>query len=165
MKKSSKTHGLQELLNGWLIARSYRNAHDDLRDYYQQVADAYGKAFSVDLNTAPKKPKAGSENDIEQSREMQIMHRVFIDFANKRLSCRSPFEGFLVGSKDLFMIHRKHNKQLVETLAQYTAVQDAILLDFMKKIWGLTEDMKVPQETLAQCGYPTHDAPDPLDYL
>ncbi len=154
-----------EFLSAWLSSRSHGNSHEDLRDYHLQAYHAYAKAFGVDLNMPPCKSNSESKEEDAESYDQRILHEIFIDFAYKRIGCHSPFQSYLMGPQSISMIYRKYSSQLEEALTQYRAVQEAILLDFMRRIWGIEDSVKVSQETLNQCGYPEQDAPHEWDYI
>ena len=165
MNRSNQMHGREKLLNAWLQSRQHRESHDDLRNYYEQAAKAYSKAFNIDLNQAPKKNEAEDFDEVDnKSRDAVHLHRYFIDFAEARESCRSPFSHYLEAPKAIAMLYQNYGERLVTTLSKFVAIQDALLLELMEKIWGIKDTDKVSQATLDQCGYPMESEPDLCDY-
>ena len=164
MNPSEKMFGRDHLLRAWLQNRSSRNAHNDLKNYYGQVAMAFATAFKVDLDHAPQSNRAEQGYAFGERSDEEDLHRFFMDVIAARQSCSSPFSSYREAPKAICDLYQTFGSRLDEALGKFVAVHDELLLELIEKIWGISEMDMVSQSDLDQCGYPTESEPDPFDY-
>ena len=144
-----------DLLHAWLQGQRWKNAHDDLRDYHCRVANAFCKAFQVDLdNLAP---------DAEASFD-DALNDLFRNTIRIRRGFVSPFSSYLEAPRPICELYQIHGKQIDTAIQALIRRYDELLLELLEKIFGIEATDFVSRDDLTRCGLPDGPAPDPIDY-
>jgi hypothetical protein len=143
----------EDLLDAYLAARRWSNAHDDLRTYYGNRYEALAAAFSVDLDHPLKTTEASWLNGL------------FVVTREKYDLLTSPFAGYLEAPPPIIGLYSVHGERVRSDFDAVRASCFRLLVDIASEVWGLPADRMVTIEDAQRYGFdPTQAAPDPDDY-
>ena len=141
MPMSTHSFDTSDFVRSWLLQRKYRDAHADLKSCHETAFAAFSKAFGIDLNTPPDNPERFPDDD--------GLHRLFLGVAHAYEMTRSPFSGYLQGTREISEMYQQYGDPLETAATSLRCLHLKMMMDLITRIWGVEESRKVTQTEAA----------------